>query len=342
MKGKQLDEKVTTGGGATGMSQGPDTVAKSATLPKSNHGNGDAMRKIDDPNNPGVEETDAANNTKPTGDKSAPNKASVSMKPSGATPGQSHSFTPNDKSNTVREDVEALFNGEELTEEFKEKASAIFEAAVSLRVAEQTAALEEELQQSLTEQQEEYEKELAEQVDSYLDYIVEHWLQENEVALESSLRTEITDEFINRLRGVFEESYISVPEEKIDALGEMATKVDEIQEQLDAAMNENVLLKRQIGEEVREKILTNVAEGLTATQAEKLVALAEGVDFDDMVSFEKKLKIVKENYFPSSKEVKSLTDEMITEEAGNDAGLSKPARGPMANYVSAISRTLKK
>ena len=338
MPKKQLDEKVTVGGGATGVSEVPVPADKSATLPASHLGNGEPMKKIDDPNNPGEEETSTENNVKATKDTAGSNKSSINMKPSGAQAGQTYSFVPN----SVKEDVDALFNGEDLTEEFKEKATAIFEAAVSLRVNETVASLEEQFNAKLEEQNTAFAVQLAEQVDGYMNYVVEQWMEENKVAIESSLRTEITEDFINKLRDLFKESYISIPEDKVDVMGEMATKMEDLETQLNAAITENVALKQQVNEGTRDKILATVSEGLTATQAEKLVALAEGVDFDSADSFERKLQIVKENYFPTTKDVKSLTEEMISEESGEEDGKQKPAVGSMANYVNAISRTLKK
>lgn len=339
MAKKQLDEKVSVGGGATGVSEVPTPADKSATLPASKLGNGEPMKKIDDPNHPGEEETSTENNVKATKDTAGSNKASLNMKASDAQAGQTYSFVPN----SVKEDIDALFNGEELNEEFKQKAITIFEAAVSVRVQEQVKALEEQMTVKLEEQTAEYSATLAEQVDGYMTYVVEQWMKENQVAIESSLRSEITEDFITKLRSLFIESNINIPEDKVDVLSDMAGKLEQLESQLNAAMNENVELKQQVVVGTRDKILATVSEGLTATQAEKLAALAEGVDFDGSDSFAKKLQIVKENYFPGTKEVKSLTEELITEDAGEEDGKQKPAAvGSMANYVSAISRTLKK
>lgn len=339
MAKKQLDEKVSVGGGATGVSEVPTPTDKSATLPASKLGNGEPMKKIDDPNHPGEEETSTENNVKATKDTAGSNKATLNMKASDAQAGQTYSFVPN----SVKEDIDALFNGEELNEEFKQKAITIFEAAVSVRVQEQVKALEEQMTQSLQEQAAEYAATLTEQVDGYMTYVTEQWMKENQVAIESSLRSEITEDFITKLRALFIESNISIPEDKVDVLSDMAGKLEQLESQLNAAINENVELKQQVIVGTRDKILATVSEGLTATQAEKLAALAEGVDFDDSDSFAKKLQIVKENYFPGTKEVKSLTEELISEGTGEEDGKQKPAAvGSMANYVSAISRTLKK
>lgn len=338
MAKKQLDEKVSVGGGATGVSEVPTPADKNATLPASKLGNGEPMKKIDDPNHPGEEETSTENNVKATKDTAGSNKATLNMKPSDAQAGQSYSFVPN----SVKEDIDALFNGEELNEEFKQKAITIFEAAVSMRVSEQVKSLEEEFEQKLEEQTQSYAASLSEQVDGYMNYVVEQWMAENQVAIESSLRTEITEDFITKLRGLFIESNINIPEEKVDALSDMANKLEELEGQLNAAINENVALKQQVNESARDKILATVSEGLTATQAEKLAALAEGVDFDSTEAFEKKLLIVRENYFPVSKDVKPLNEELASEETGEEDGKQTPASGSMANYVHAISRTLKK
>lgn len=325
-----------TGGGQTGSASSAAPAAKSATLPASKLGNGESMQKIDDPNNPGVEDTSTENNTKPTGDKAAANKSSVSMKASAASASQTYSFTPN----AVKEDLDNMFSGEDLTEDFKEKATAIFEAAVAMRVAEQMSVFEANLEQSLAEQMDAFQQEVAQKVDDHMNYVVERWLQENQVAIESSLRSEVSADFMEGIKRVFEENYLEIPEERVDVIASMSEEIDAVNAKYNELVSENIELKKAISESQREKILADVSEGLVATQAEKLAALSEGVDFDSPIGFRKKLELVKENYFPSPKRSAAPLNEEVS--AGGVEEEKPEVSGPMANYVKAISKTLNK
>ncbi len=339
VKQKQLDEKIQVGGGATGVSHDADPVAKSPSLPASNLGNGEKMNTIAHiAPGEGEEETSTENNVKTTKDTAGSNKASVGMKGSAATPGQSYSFTPN----SVKEDIDAMFAGSELSEDFKEKATVIFEAAVTAQVNEVVADLEEQYNTALAEELAKIHEDLSNKIDQYMTYTVEEWMSQNEVAIEHSLRTEITESFIEKLKGLFEESYITVPEEKFDVVEEMQTQVAEIKAQLDAVIEENINLKDALSESARKDILAQVSEGLAATQAEKLVALAEGVQFDSVESYRKKLEIVKENYFPAEKSASSKQNllEQINEE--NVEPAKATVNSPVSAYAQAISRTVKK
>lgn len=339
MAKKQLDEKVSVGGGATGVSEVPTPADKNATLPASKLGNGEPMKKIDDPNHPGEEETSTENNVKATKDTAGSNKATLNMKPSDAQAGQSYSFVPN----SVKEDIDAMFSGSELSEEFKEKATTIFEAAVVAKVNEAVAELEEQYNTALAEEVARVEEEMTSKIDQYMDYVAEQWLEQNKVAVEASLRTEITESFINDLKSLFEQHNINVPEDKFEVVDELRDEVAEVQARLDQVMEENMSLKKDLSEATRAKILADVAEGLAATQAEKLTALAEGVEFDTAESYRKKLEIVKENYFPSEKPVaggaKALMEQV---EEGSEQPASAPANSPVSFYAQAISRTVKK
>lgn len=326
---KQLDEKIQTGGGATGVSQTADPVAKNATLPASNLSNGESMNTIDKIT-PGQAEqdTDTANNVKAVSATAGGNKSSVAMKPSAA-------------SASMKEDVDAMFSGEELSETFKEKATVIFEAAVAARTAEITADLEEQYNTALAEEVAAVEESLQEKLEQYLEYVAEQWMEENRVAVQASLKSEITESFIESLKGLFAEHYITVPEEKFDVIEGMQEQIEEIQAHLDTVMEENIALKGELSESTREKVLSTVAEGLTATQAEKLATLAEGVGFDSAANFQKKLEIVKESYFPTDKSSKpqNLLEELNEEVSQTNAA---PTNSAVAQYASAISRTLKK
>lgn len=331
VKQKQLDEKIQTGGGATGVAHTADPVAKNATLPASNLGNGESMNKIDTGVTPGQgeEDTSTENNVKPTKDTAGSNKASISTKPSAA-------------SSSMKEDVAAMLNGEDLSEDFKEKATVIFEAAVTARIAEVTEDLEEQYNAALAEEVTSIQEDLGAKIDQYMDYVVEQWMEENKVAIEHSLKSEITENFIGKLKGLFEESHISIPEEKFDIVESLEEQMSEIQTRLDKVMEENMALKGDLSESTRAKILASVTEGLAATQAEKLVALAEGVDFSSAESYRKKLEIVKENYFPAEK---TSGKQNLLEEIDEDNAEKPKAvvdHSPVAIYAQAISRNAKK
>lgn len=336
---KQLEEKVQTGGGATGVAHTADPVDKKATLPASNLGNGESMNTIAhiQPGE-GEEETSTENNVKTTKDTAGSNKGSVGMKGSDATPGQSYSFVPN----SVKEDIDAMFSGSELSEDFKQKATTIFEAAVVAQVNEAIAELEEQYNTALAEEVARVEEEITSKIDQYMDYVAEQWLEQNKVAVEASLRTEITESFISDLKSLFEQHHINVPEDKFEVVDELRDEVASVQARLDQVMEENMSLKKDLNEAARAKILANVAEGLAATQAEKLTALAEGVEFDTAESYRKKLEIVKENYFPSEKPAAGAKTLMEQVEESNEQPASAPANSPVSFYAQAISRTVKK
>lgn len=337
VKDKQLDERIQTGGGATGIAHAADPVAKNATLPASNLGNGEKMNKIADINpDEARHDTSTENNIATTKTTAATNKASIGTKGSAATPGQTYSFVPQ----SVKEDVEAMLSGEDLSEAFKEKATVIFEAAVTARMNEVTTELEEQFNVRLEEEVQAIQEDLTAKVEQYMDYVVEQWMEENQVAIEHSLKSEITENFIEKLKGLFEESYISVPEEKFDIVEGMQEQLDEIQSTLDKVMEENMTLKGELSESTREKIIAEVTEGLAATQAEKLVSLSEGVEFDTAENYRKKLELVKENYFPTEKVTKQNLMEELNEDTGEPA--KAPANSPVNVYAQAISRTVKK
>lgn len=328
VKEKQLDEKIQTGGGATGVAHTADPVDKKATLPASHLGNGEGMSKVAAVTpGQGEEDTDTENNTKPTKDTAGSNKASVAMKASAA-------------SSSMKEDMEAMFNGEELSETFKEKASVIFEAAVTAQAAAITEQLEEQYNAALAEEVARVEEEMTDKVNQYLDYAVGQWMEQNQVAIEHSLRTEITESFIAQLRDLFEQNHISVPQEKFDVVEQMQASLEEMKQQLDAVIEENMALKNDLNESTRAQIIADVAEGLAATQAEKLLTLAEGVDFDSADNFRKKLEIVKENYFPTDKGTK--TQSLMEEVEESQEQQPAPTNSPVSMYAKAISRTVKK
>ena len=326
-----IEETMEVGGGATGGAKAADPNGGQAPARKGDKRNSDSMEKGQNPDGTPIEDTDSNNNTKPTGDASGANKASINAKPSAAS--------------SVKEHIDAIFNNEDLSEDFRTKASTIFEAAVQAQLQEEKTKLEEQFDTLLVQAKEELQADLVEKLDQYTTYAAEQWMEENRVAIESALKSEITEDFINGLKGLFTEHYIEIPEDKVDVLGQMAEKVQELEDKLNSAINENMELKGQVDESVRERILADVSEGLAATQVEKLAALAEGVDFDNSENFKKKLELVKENYFPSTNSSKQLNEEAEDEAlALNEETTASPKTGDKAvnAYVSALSRTLKK
>lgn len=330
VKKSQLDEKIQTGGGATGVAHTADPVAKSATLPASHLGNGEKMNTIAhiQPGE-GEEETSAENNVKTTKDTAGSNKASIGTKPSAA-------------SASMKEDVAAMLSGEDLSEDFKQKATIIFEAAVTAQIAEVTKDLEEQYNAALEEEVTTISEAMSERIDQYMSYVAEQWMEANQVAIEHSLKSEITENFITKLKGLFEESHISIPEEKFDVVEAMEQELNDVQARLDSVMEENMSLKGDLSESTRTKILASVTEGLAVTQAEKLVALSEGVEYDTAENYRKKLEIVKENYFPAEKTSgkQNLLEEIDEDNAEKPKAVKDTSA--VSFYAEAISRTAKK
>ena len=203
----------------------------------------------------------------------------------------------------MKEDVAEMFSGDDLSEEFKERASTIFEAAVTARMNLETVRLEEEFATKLDEAVVAVQEEMTEKVDQYLDYVVEQWIEENKLAIEASIRTNVTEDFMEGLRNLFAESYINVPDEKLDVLGELQAHVDELEGKLDESVNKQLELQAILDEAIKEATFDEVSEGLAATQVEKLRTLAEGIDFSDADAYVKKLNIIKDKYFSEKKEV---------------------------------------
>lgn len=242
----------------------------------------------------------------------------------------------------VKEDVEAMFNGQELSEEFKDKATTLFEAALEARVIVETQRLQEEFDARLEEEVTNVTEEITTKLDTYLDYVVENWMKENQVAIESTLRNEIMEEFIDGLKNLFAEHYISVPEEKVEVVEALAQKVDELEARLDETITENAELKGALLEESKQDIFETLSENLTLTQQEKFAALAEGIEFDgDLEVYGKKLEIIKENYFSKSQPTVSTNIEEETFE-GEQLQENTSYVDPNVNrYVKAIARTVK-
>jgi hypothetical protein len=212
----------------------------------------------------------------------------------------------------VTEDVAALTNGEDLSEEFKTKAATIFEAAVITRVKAEVTKLQEEFDNQLNEKVEEFKEGLVEKVDGYLNYIVEQWIAQNEIALESGMKSEILESFVQGLKGVFEEHYIDVPEEKFDVLGDMQEKLEQLESKLNETVATNVDLTKQINEQKRIASVIEAADGLADTDVEKFKGLAEELTYEDAESFKKKLQTIRENYF-TNKSTNTLVESVVTD-----------------------------
>ncbi|CAB4162868.1 prohead core protein [uncultured Caudovirales phage] len=270
------------------------------------------------------------------GDNSAKNAASIDMK-SGSGPKTKDAMP---KLN-VKEDVEEMFNGQDLSEEFKENAATLFEAAVNARLTIELASLEESYEEKIAQELEVMNENINEKLDSYLDYVVENWMKENAVAIESSLRNELMEDFINGLKGLFEEHYISVPENKVDVLEAMATKVEALEQKLDESIQENSELRNELVESAAKDIFVELASDLALTQQEKFIALAEGIEFDgDLDIYEKKLRIIKENYFKT--ETNSYNSNIEEETFEGDEVKTAKVDPTVGRYLQAISRTVKK
>ena len=239
----------------------------------------------------------------------------------------------------VQEDVDALLFGENLSEEFRTKATTIFEAAVISRVKEEVSKLEEEFEEKLAEQVDSITEGLVEKIDGYLDYVVEQWIEQNEIALESGIKSDIMESFITGMKGLFQEHYIDVPEEKYDVLGEMESKIDALEEKLDEQVSKNIDLKKSLSEANRKEIVKVVSEGLTATETEKFVDLVEELSYEDEETFQVKVQTIRENYFTgvsSTKIVQSVVTDSPVEELTEE---SKQVIDPtMAVYLDAIKK----
>jgi len=274
------------------------------------------------------------------GDKSGANQSSVDMK-GGAGP-KTKDAMPKLKKLSVKEDVEEMFAGSDLSEEFKDNAATLFEAAVNARAMFEIARLEEEYEEAFVESVTEITEELTSKLDSYLEYVTEQWMEANEVAIESTLRNELMEEFIGGLKGLFAEHYIDVPQEKVNVIEALAEKVESLEAALDESINENVELKRTVAEVEKDEILESLCDGLALSQVEKFKALAEGIDFDgDLETYGKKLAFVKESYFANKKTVVSTNIEEETFEG--ETSTNTVSIDPAVNrYVQAITKNVKK
>ena len=240
----------------------------------------------------------------------------------------------------MKEDLEIIFGGEELAEDFKEKITTLFESAVSTRVQLEVATLSEQFEERLNEQTKEVMEELVDNLDKYASYLAEQWLEENAVAIESSMRTEIAESFISGLKDLFNEHYISIPDEKIDALEEYEANIAELQEQLNDALNQNIALEEQLANSILEDVFEEVSTGLPMTHVSKFRTLAEGIEFTgDVDTYKRKLNIIKEKHFTKkTSEASNVLNESFEGDISEDIIASPSVKA----YAEAISRTVKK
>lgn len=238
-----------------------------------------------------------------------------------------------------QEDLNALVSeNADLSEEFKDKAAVIFEAAVKSKISEEIDRLEVQYQTELSEEVTQLKTELAEKVDGYLSYVIEQWMEDNKVAVEIGLRAEISESFINGLKGLFEQHYVEVPESKYNLVDDLATKVNELEEQLNKSTEDNIKLTESVSVLRRDQIITEATAGMVEIDAAKLKNLVEDIDFESEATFTKKVTIVKESYF-KPKKTQALDES--TEVATDEAGTLLEASSPMSKYVTALSRTTK-
>ena len=240
----------------------------------------------------------------------------------------------------LTDDVKALVSSDaDLSEEFKDKAATIFEAAVKTRIKEQTKILEAQFDEKLASETETVKEAMVEKVDSYLNYVVEEWMKENELAVERGIRTEIAEDFITGLKGLFKEHYIDVPEEKYNVLDDLTSQVKDLESKLNEQIEKNVVLAKGTNELTRASLVVSVSEDLADTEKEKFVSMAENVEFDSAEKFAEKLETIKESYFPKTKIEETASIDSVDSVAANipaDAGTSDA----MAAYTAAITKNL--
>jgi len=239
----------------------------------------------------------------------------------------------------VEEDINALIAGEELSEEFQEKARTIFETAIKSKVSELKEELKKEYEQSLTEQVASIKEEIEDRSDAYLEYVAQEWLEENQLAVEHGLKTEMTESFLTGMKGLFEDHYVTIPEEKYDVLNSMVEKLDEMEGKLNEQIGKNVALTKRLSESTADVILADVSEGLAVSQKEKLASLAESVEFDSEETYREKLGTLRESYFPANPSTPRNHSENLSE--GTEAPQAAPS-GLMETYLQTLGRVSNK
>ena len=235
----------------------------------------------------------------------------------------------------IEEDVNALFGGEDLSEEFKEKAKLVFETALNAKVSEVKEALEAKYSETLEERIAEEKSALSERVDNYLEYVADEWFTENALAVEQGLKTDMTESFLSGMKSLFEEHYVTIPDDKYDVLESMVEKLDDMETKLNEQIEKNVSLNSRLGESVANGILESVSEGLASTQKEKLASLSESVEFDGEESYREKLETLRESYFSSKAKSPAAKSDTISE--GVDSADATDVSNSMAAYMKTLS-----
>ena len=236
----------------------------------------------------------------------------------------------------MSDDIDALVGGEDLSEEFKTKAKTVFEAAVSTKVREIKEELESQKRDEIVEASNEIKEELVNKVDSFLGYVAEEWVKDNELAIERGLKSELTENFISGLKALFEDHYVEVPDDKLDVVDELASKIEEVEAKLNEEVSKNIDLSQERDELVRDKVVTEMSSDLTSSEVEKLTKLIEDLDQDE--DFESNVKTIKESYFSGSKETLQLDEEVVSDSDENTSTEVKNLDPSMAAYSAAIGK----
>ena len=242
----------------------------------------------------------------------------------------------------VETDIQALLEGEELSEDFTNKARTIFEAAIRSKVAEMKEQVKSEYEENLIEQVQSIKEELTDRVDSYLEYVADEWIAENQLAVEKGLKTEMTESFLTGMRSLFEEHYVSIPDEKYDVLENMVDKLDEMEGKLNEQIDKNVALNKRLSESVADVIFAEVAEGLALSQKDKFASLAENVEFESETSYREKLATLRKSYFPENAGVQRDESENLSEETQSTQYQTTPVSNTMERYLQTLTRVSNK
>jgi SHS2 domain-containing protein len=237
----------------------------------------------------------------------------------------------------IEDDVNALLSGEELSEGFKEKAKIIFEAALKSKITEIKETVESQYEQKLIEEVEVIKEALSDRVDSYLEYVSEEWFVENELAIEHGLKTDLTESFLSGMKGLFEEHYVTIPEDRYDVLESMVEKLDDMETKLNEQIEKNISLNKRLAESVADGILDQVSDGLAATQKEKLASLSESVEFESEDEYREKVEMLRESYFPANKTPKAHAETLSEGVDHSPESIS----GTMAGYLRTLEAVAK-
>ena len=242
----------------------------------------------------------------------------------------------------VETDIQALLEGEELSEDFTNKARTIFEAAIRSKVAEMKEQVKSEYEENLIEQVQSIKEELTDRVDSYLEYVADEWVAENQLAVEKGLKTEMTESFLTGMRSLFEDHYVTIPDDKYDVLENMVDKLDEMEGKLNEQIDKNVALNKRLAESVADVIFAEVAEGLALSQKDKFASLAENVEFESETSYREKLATLRKSYFPENAGVQRDESENLSEETQSTQYQTTPVSNTMERYLQTLNRVSNK